>query len=1067
MARINVSNLGHSAAPSDPIPRPRLLELLRGCMRQTLWLTGPSGSGKSVLARDYCVSSDQMVIWYRFDGSNGSLRSFLEQIAEEVCDCHSQSSEKFPVLSECSASGSKALFTAIANLHGVPWILCLDDYHLLDEKSELHDILADLAVNAKNLYLKVIVTSRMAPPAQWSPAIVNRQVEVFADFNFDLEELSRIAATYSEFAGVTGQRLGEWHQYTEGWPAGIILLLERLRLGFDGGLSLKDVGRKATSDFFSNNILSTLPEGTRQILVRSSLLPFLPVGQTEAILDIPSSKPVLDQLCHDRMFTFLELRGSVPDGDEEASYLVFRHQSLFREFLRQQADLYLSREERMSVALRGATVLAQSNEVAAAVDVYIEYAAWDEVAALILSSSLQLIQSGQISNLYETFSRLPAGFVDSDPNLLFWRGVCETSLGLPEARDHLSRAYSMYRDQDNVIGMAIAWRAVVDAIWLSWEGLDELPLWIAEYDVRAAQEYQALPEPFQVGLMMSRFGVLSFWSPEHPELKQLEQGVAGHVHTPMPIQERALLFVKILYHFTYGTGDRSQTDFYLNVMRTLVQQSTANPLDRILLENFEAAYQYCFVGSPDKCYEHVEEALKVGDESGISVWQSVSLTHGLYMALGQGDMSRAKRYLANFKQVIGLNNSMHVAFDELFSGWFAMLNGRYSSAMRHVDAGLVMLDRKPVPMIRNLFLGGRAALLIQRRDWKEAWLVLSEIRRFARAARSNTLEIMVRLLQANCCLNRGRNWAARAFLQRARDIGLEQNILVCPWLAPDQLPGLIAFAIESDIDQAYFSRWVSLYALEVPTGYTARNRWPWRVRIRTLGTFEIRQDDQMLDSQRRAHKRLLEILGVLITAGPRGVSQSGLIGELWPDKSEEKGRSNLNTNLARLRAFLCESEAVISSEGRVYLNAEICWVDSWELLGTAKDKGPLDVSQLTVLEELYRGAYAVPETDGGAEVMKSRSLANRYLRVARPLAEALRTEADFDRAIAVYRNMLEKLGPDEAIYCDLMACFAQMNRPKSVSATYRECEKVLADRYDSSPSSDTRSCYQKLVSDAG
>jgi len=1037
------------------IHRARLLTAMEGCTRTVLWLTGPPGSGKSALASAYVTATGLPVIHYRFDGEKPKAATFFATIRQGLSlpagelDCHT--------------SGAPKLFKAIREHHTSPWILYLEDYHKLDPQNELNHFLASMALQAEQLGVTLLVASSASPPAQWSQATLNRNIEIFSDLNFDLEELRQVVDGYSEFAEYDAQWLEALLDCTGGWPAGVILLLERLRLGLDEGLTLAETGVQATSDYFVETLFTRLTDDMKTLLLRSSLLSFIPADSAEDILQVPNTGQLFLSLCNERTFTSRHTRCPDPGLDPQNKYAIYIHQKLFHSFLCQQAELQLSTDDRLAVVQRAATILLAHGEFLAATDLYVEYQKWDDITALIFNNALQLVERGQIGQLETAFSRLPGELIDASPDLLFWQGICETSLGHAGAREHLSKAYSLYRDQGNTVGMAISWRAVVDAIWLSWDGLDQLGDWIKEYDLHAVSDYTSLPDSFQTSLMMSRFGVLSFWSPEHAELPLLEQAVADHVHTPMPTQERTLLFVKILYHFTYGTGNQSQTDFYLNVMRTLVQQSPASPLDQILLSNFEAAYQYCFVGSPDACYEYVDNALKIGDESGIMVWQSVSLTHGLYMALGQGDIKRAKRYSRHFKQVIGLNNSMHVAFDELFSGWLAMLEGRHSSAIRHVDAGLVFLERNPVPMIRNLFLGGRAALLIQRENWHEAWAVLREIRQFAIAARSNTLEIMVRLLQATWCLKRNRHWAARAFLQRARDIGVAQNIFVCPWMMPQQLPELIGFAIESDIDHTYFSHWVSLYSLKIPSGFAIRDRWPWRIKIRTLGALEIQVDKQILESHGRAHKRLLEILGALITAGPRGASQGELMSELWPDKSEEKGRSNLNTNIARLRAFIGDPHAVISGEGRVYINRDICWVDSWEFLADSEVNGHVDIDQLKMAENIYRGEYSVPETGNGAEMILRSTLANRYLNLSRTLARALEKDPHFLQAIDIYRNMLEKLGPEENIYRDLMCCYEKMNRLEDVTIIYNECEQLTLEKYGVSPSDDTTRLYHRLT----
>lgn len=1071
MALFKHSSMQRKVGLTKHIPRPRLLAQMQNCSRPVYWVTGPLGSGKSALTRAYSDSAEQLAIWHCFERGNHHQEALLQALAQGISACYPDSNLA-PQWAPDNSSGDSARDTvgdiknlchSITELHNAPWMLCLDNYQCLDDQDELHSTLANLAAFAENLQLTIVISSRTAPPTPWSTAIVNRLIEVFSDLSFDLEELSSVVAAYPEFSDRTATWVQEVHNHMHGWPAGVTLLLERLRLGLDDGLSIEAAGRHATSGYLIDKLFNPLADDVKQLLLRSSVLPFLPVEQSAEILGDPRTENVFNQLCNERLFVTRVMRSHNASTDPGGSYWVYQQQNFFREFLQQQAELEIPVNDRVSVVLLGAEILARHHEFTVAADLYVAFDRWDEASALITDNALQLIQCGQLSQLESVFSRLPSTIIDANPDLLFWRGVCETSLGHKSAREHLSKAYALYREQNNVIGMAISWRAVVDAIWLSWEGLDELGPWIAEYELRAAAEYKALPEPFQIGLMMSRFGILSFWSPEHPDLPQLEKIVAGHVHAPMPVQERALLFVKILYHFSYGTGNQSQADFYLNVMRTLVQQESATTLEKILLLNFEAAYQYCFVGSPGTCYEYVESALDLGEDSGILIWQSVSLTHGLYMSLGQGDIRQAKKYFLRYKQVINLNNSMHVAFDEFFSGWLAILEGRSSTAMLHVDAGLSFLEQNPVPMIRTLFLGAKAALLIQQRNWRAAWSVLGEIRRFAQDSRSHTFEFMVRLFQANWCLQRKRFWAARAFLRRARDIGVAQNMFVCPWLLPEVLPGLIGFALESDIDQAYFSRWVSLYSLEVPSGFSAREHWPWRIRIYTLGALAIRSNNNTVESGGRAHKRLFEILGLLITAGPRGMSQGELIHELWPEKGEEKGSSNLNTSLSRLRIFLGDPGSVMSSEGRVMVNADICWVDSWEFLDSTEIDGHVDIQQLKTMERIYRGEYCVHESSGGAEMILRSTLANRYSEVAKSLAVMLEEQNDNNQAIAIYRNILAKTDPDEAMYRNLMCCYAKMDRPWDVSLVYEECKGVLAEKYGSKPSDDTMNCYRKLT----
>jgi DNA-binding SARP family transcriptional activator len=1021
--------------------------------------------GKSTLARSYAEAVDQLVIQYCFTDHNYDITSVCQGIAQEFADNPAMRSFVVPARTGNPARDINELFHVIARHHAAPKLIYIDNYHLLPEGDVLHGILASLVPLAEELSFTFVIAGRTFPTAPWSTAVANRHIEVLSDFSYDPEELSAVIATYPDVPAYDDDWVLEVHYNLAGWPAGVTLLLERLRLGLDESLTIEDLCREATSGYLQDKLFGLLAEDTRQVLLRASLLPFLPADGADTILDRADTQKIFSQLCNERLFTTRQLRRAETPPEDSASYSAYQLSQPFRTFLFHRALQELPTAEITSVVMRGAENMVFLGEVSAAAQLYTEHDRWNDAVLLLLNSALPMIQSGQVEQLNAIFSLLPTGVLNGDPNLLFWKGVCDTSLGNKGAREQLSQAYSLYSAQENYVGMALAWRGLVDAIWISWDGLDELGPWISEYETRAAVEYKTLPQSVQDLLSLSRFGVLSFWAPDHPELPTLEHWVGEHVHTPMLGQEKMLLFVKMLYHFTYGTGNRVQTDFFLNVMRTWVQQESSTPLDKILLHNFEAAYHYCFDGTPDRCYAFVESALEMCEDSGVSVWKSVSLTHGLYMALGQGDITRAKHYFSLFKQAIGLNNAMHVAFDEFFSGWLALLEGRSGSSVKHIEAGLNLLERSPVPMIRSLFLGARAALFVQQRDWRPAWAALRELRFYARSARSNTFEMMARLLQAEWCLQRRRYWAARAFLQRARDIGVAQNMFVCPWIVPDQLSGLIGFALACDIDKDYFSRWVSLYSLKVPADFTARDRWPWRIKIRTLGALEVRLDDELQESKGRAHKKLLQILGVLINAGAMGEEQAVLINELWPDKGEHKGRSNLNTNLARLRTFLGEVDAIISSEGRVYLNEAVCWIDSWELLRTEETHRAPGIEQLSNLESIYKGEYRVSSAEGSSEIILRGTLRNRYITISRALGRALEEKSDYPRAIVAYRNMLDKLGAEEVVYRDLMHCYAKMNRVQDIVSTYTECQQVLMKWQGVEPSRETNRYYELLLAD--
>lgn len=62
---------------SGSLPRPRLFRLLNDSIAKAVWISGPPGSGKTILASSYAESSKRLCIWLRLDQTDADPASFF------------------------------------------------------------------------------------------------------------------------------------------------------------------------------------------------------------------------------------------------------------------------------------------------------------------------------------------------------------------------------------------------------------------------------------------------------------------------------------------------------------------------------------------------------------------------------------------------------------------------------------------------------------------------------------------------------------------------------------------------------------------------------------------------------------------------------------------------------------------------------------------------------------------------------------------------------------------------------------------------------------------------------
>ncbi|MEI8031655.1 MAG: hypothetical protein WCH35_17920 [Comamonadaceae bacterium] len=148
-------------------------------------------------------------------------------------------------------------------------------------------------------------------------------------------------------------------------------------------------------------------------------------------------------------------------------------------------------------------------------------------------------------------------------------------------------------------------------------------------------------------------------------------------------------------------------------------------------------------------------------------------------------------------------------------------------------------------------------------------------------------------------------------------------------LLPQHIGQIFCQALVQGVECDWVCAAIRTRRLPAPAG--APENWPWQVRIRALGSFEVSTPNApLLDrpgAARKAASKPLEVLRFLASYGHDMLPVDKVAAELWPGDGREGRTKALEVTVARLRKLLDSDLAVIVHDHRIGLNRKCVWVD--------------------------------------------------------------------------------------------------------------------------------------------
>lgn len=422
------------ALPALYLSRPRLARWWENASgRRLLLVSAGAGYGKTSLLVECLTADRRPAFWYRVDEGDAHLPTFAAHLCElagsDLPDVPPGEAGQDPAYPRRVLAGLVAALRARG-----PSLLVFDDAHLLSGQPAALRLIEELGsyLPAEST---LVIAAREPLPLGVARARSAGEAAILGagELVFDATETAALFALR-----FPGHRLGPAQARrvvdgTEGWAAGLEIFFQSLEApvpsAVERALDHFTAAGAAWFDYLAEEVLAHLETGTREFLLRSSVLPRLEPSVCDRVLGHSDSETVLEDLVRRNLFTLRE--GGAGRG--------YRYHRLFHAFL----EACLQRERPVgdlrALRRRAAVELSRSGDAAGALELFVQAGDVEPAARILGREGVALLQAGRREAVERGLACVPARRRARSPDLLHVEAGLADDLGRWDAAETLYR----------------------------------------------------------------------------------------------------------------------------------------------------------------------------------------------------------------------------------------------------------------------------------------------------------------------------------------------------------------------------------------------------------------------------------------------------------------------------------------------------------------------------------------------------------------------------------------------------------------------------------------------------
>ena len=1067
------------------VPRERLYRLLDQSPSIT-WITAPAGAGKTTFVSGYLESRKHPVLWYQLDAGDGDLASFFYFMGRAAKQSAPRYRKALPLLTQEYLFGLpvftrrffEELFKRLTSSSRRACTLVFDNCQDVPPDSGFHEMLVH-ALETVPEGVRIIVISRSAPPQQHARLLANKRMGLidWDTVRFSRDEAMKLIGL--QCVRTDGRAVDLIHEMTEGWAAGIVLITSRMT---KATLNEEELRRSASGhvfDYLAGELFDRTDAPIREMLLKTSFFFRFTAEVAGRLTGNVHAGGLLEQLCRDHYFTERHIQKET----------VYQYHPLFRAFLRARAGAYFSATEISGIKRDAALLLEQSGQQDDAVELYLDAGEVNEAIRLILSKAQGMAAQGRSVTLEGWLKRLPDAVVEEHPWLSYFRGACRMSFDLREARSWFERSHQTFKTRPDTMGVWLAWCGIVETILFEWGDLKPAEPWLEELEILRVA-YPSYPDiDIELRVMIAHLAVLMQSRPGHTELPAWTERLETLLSLGVDPMQRLMAVNNLVFYYMSVRGNMPRANALLARLEAHQDWQGSAPLARISLEQARAACQWQN-GEHDKCREAVASGLAIAEQSGVYLMNFHLLAQGIFNSVSNNELSAAQEMLARMKSILLPFCRMQDCEYHYLSSLEAAHRSDVNAMEEHSAAALRAAQETGAVWAQTYLWLARSRACFLRGEADAAAECLDRAQELCTEMGNLIVECGVFEDRALFAVERGDEGKAveyiAAYMKRMRKGGYHNT----PWWRDDTMACLCARALEMGVEPEYVRGLIRKRGLLPPITDSAMKpltaplhgadettdkrryweRWPWPIRLSTLGRFDILVDDKPPDQGRKSQQKPMALLKALVASGPNGASAGGLADLLWPDAEGDKAQHSLEMALHRLRKMLGNGDSILARDNRLLLNRSLCWVDAFAfaegLDSGLKALDNVEPDEARVFLEralpLYRGHFLASDEDADLSLSARERLRMKFLIATEKLCGLYEKGEEAEKALDLYRRAVELDELSEELCRRYMQCCVKLGRRTEAIGAYQRLERAMKRVMGLAPSEATILLMQTL-----
>lgn len=509
------------------------------------------------------------------------------------------------------------------------------------------------------------------------------------------------------------------------------------------------------------------------------------------------------------------------------------------------------------------------------------------------------------------------------------------------------------------------------------------------------------------------------------------------------------------------SGELEGAALVIDSFRKAVMTLDGTPMAKVLLSNLEALHSFLsadFEGNR----KATDEGIAAADATGVHLVDVFILGHGAAGALSAGDAKRADDLLKRMRLCIDRNPTAWAeSYYHNLVAWKWLLQRELIRASLHTDLGTKFTVASGAPVTEANHYLIKAIVTHELKREGEASACIAKVRRICHAMNASQAQFRCLLAESQFAFDRGDNAGGTDLLRHAMALGRERGYANAYFWAPTVMARLCVKALEAGIEVEYVQNLIRNRGLLPDLPPYDCGRWPWPLKILTLGRFELVKEREPLEFPVKAPRKMLSLLKVLVAFGSKGLSEEQLTDAIWPEAEGDLAHQAFATILHRLRQLLGNEKMIQLRKGHLRLDSCLCWADAHAFEDILERSEASEASDSMALLEkaiaLYAGPFLGGEDSEPWAISYRERLRSKFLRAVGKLGHSLEKNRELEKAIDCYRRGLEVDGLAEEFYQRLMLCFYASGRKAEALAVYDRCRETFLSILGVEPSPQTES----------